>query len=633
MAQMIPERLPARASRGEERLFDVLKKLPDDCIVYYEPIIRDHYPDFIVIIPDLGVVVIEVKGWYLGWIDDADQEHAVVRLNGGQARETHPRQQARQYMYDLMDEARRHAFAKVLVRQNGDRAGHFIFPFGHFALFTNITRDQLDKSDKPRVRHALSSRGNVTRDVLEHWESLDGNGLKLALKSQFHPFWPIEALSEHQISALRAIVHLDIVITPPAANELDSVRASIDALKVLDLQQEREVRNIRSGHRIIRGVAGSGKTILLIARAKLLTTESTERVLLLCFNKPLAAYLRLCTRETLNLTTMHFHDWGGANGINFVKDESAEDYGHRLLARLERGEGDAGRFDAVLVDEYQDFALSWFKCAKLALKEPEDGDLLIVGDASQSLYDQRGFRWSDAGINARGRSTILQTNYRNTREMMLAAASFASADHGDDDDELEYPVAPSSAACLRSGPTVRVTQCKDIFDEVEKAAELIRQWIGAENANNEQFRAHEIALLYPRLETPRHRQALHRLRELLSPFGTVRLSGEHADGSYADPGIKITSIYSAKGLQFPAVVVIWADLLPSKFDNRNETNERNQMYVALTRAEQVLVVSHSGPSTYVDELRRNLALARSESVLGQPWLPGVEDNDVRPMPD
>jgi len=34
MAEMIPDQLPRRTSRGEERLFDVLQRLPDDYIVY-----------------------------------------------------------------------------------------------------------------------------------------------------------------------------------------------------------------------------------------------------------------------------------------------------------------------------------------------------------------------------------------------------------------------------------------------------------------------------------------------------------------------------------------------------------------------------------------------------------------------
>ena len=51
----------AKASRGEERTFALLKKLPDDYWIYYEPNIDNRHPDFIVIAPDLSVIIIEVK--------------------------------------------------------------------------------------------------------------------------------------------------------------------------------------------------------------------------------------------------------------------------------------------------------------------------------------------------------------------------------------------------------------------------------------------------------------------------------------------------------------------------------------------------------------------------------------------
>jgi hypothetical protein len=99
MAEMVPDRLPAGASAGERRLFETLEKLPDDCIVYYEPLVRDRYPDFIVIIPDLGVLVIEVKGWYAGAITAANGHEVVVRNQGVEQRHAHPTRQAREYKY------------------------------------------------------------------------------------------------------------------------------------------------------------------------------------------------------------------------------------------------------------------------------------------------------------------------------------------------------------------------------------------------------------------------------------------------------------------------------------------------------------------------------------------------------
>jgi hypothetical protein len=51
VAEMIPDRLPSESSQGEKRVFSALQLLDDECLVYYEPLVRQRYPDFIVILP------------------------------------------------------------------------------------------------------------------------------------------------------------------------------------------------------------------------------------------------------------------------------------------------------------------------------------------------------------------------------------------------------------------------------------------------------------------------------------------------------------------------------------------------------------------------------------------------------
>jgi superfamily I DNA/RNA helicase len=61
-------------------------------------------------------------------------------------------------------------------------------------------------------------------------------------------------------------------------------------------------------------------------------------------------------------------------------------------------------------------------------------------------------------------------------------------------------------------------------------------------------------------------------------------------------------IHSSRGLQFRIVLLLWTDLLPSSFRNSNENIDRGLLYVAMTRAEDMLVILHSGDSAYVEEL-------------------------------
>jgi hypothetical protein len=89
---------------------------------------------------------------------------------------------------------------------------------------------------------------------------------------------------------------------------------------------------------------------------------------------------------------LHFHDWaksilgGLPNPRLFDGDEYDEAVGDRLLESLSLIPVEQ-RWDAVLVDEAHTFHPNWFKCCAAALKDTENGDLFIVSDRSQSLYN------------------------------------------------------------------------------------------------------------------------------------------------------------------------------------------------------------------------------------------------------
>lgn len=116
---------------------------------------------------------------------------------------------------------------------------------------------------------------------------------------------------------------------------------------------------------------------------------------------------------------------------------------------------------------------------------------------------------------------------------------------------------------------------------------------------------HDIAILYPRVR----QDAMEVLRERLGAFTrTVWLSArEKPAGTLDDEGVRILTIKGSRGLQFRFVVMLWADMLP--YDE--QTDERSEFYVAMTRAEDVLVILHSGRSTYIDELREGGSSADS----------------------
>ncbi len=135
MAQLIPERLPNRVTASERRLFAALARLPADCLVYFEPVVANRYPDFVVIAPSLGVLTIELKGWRADDIVGADSRAVLLRdpsRVGGVdtvTRRTHPVRQARDYMFRLMDRCREHRYATCLLPSQRDTPGGLLLSF------------------------------------------------------------------------------------------------------------------------------------------------------------------------------------------------------------------------------------------------------------------------------------------------------------------------------------------------------------------------------------------------------------------------------------------------------------------------------------------------------------------------
>ena len=549
MAQIVPDVLPRSASAGERRLHGVLRRLPPDCVVYYEPMVGDRCPDFVVICPALGLLVIEVKGWRVGDILAADDHTVQVAEHGRAVRKVHPLRQARDYMFALMDRCRAHPAIGPLLRPEGFHENRFLFPFGYFALLSNITEVQLKHHPTGDLTAVFPAHRVLPRDALLELEGRQSaQDLHEALRPCFVKSWPFPKLSEAQVDALRAIIHPEIIlelpleyapspapvqepkpVLPPAGMEerplapAPTTRSengatafstpSAASLQVLDLRQENHARAVGDGHRILSGVAGSGKTLVLLARAKRLARrDPAARLLVLCYNVTLASYLRGQLRDHPNVSVSHFQGWAAANGVRRHVDaqESDQALGERFLAALAEGQGAAARrFESILVDEVQDFEGSWLRCVLAAMKDPVHGDLLIVGDGNQGVYRRGKLSWKALGIQAQGRTISgrfgLDVNYRNSREIALLAQAFASEaaqdDQADEDTIGTLPLEP--AKCPRVTGR-KPLLCREPSREAEctRAVTLVKDLLAGRWASEEvsaPLRPEQIGILYRRI--------------------------------------------------------------------------------------------------------------------------------------
>ena len=181
--------------------------------------------------------------------------------------------------------------------------------------------------------------------------------------------------------------------------EADERAATADRLT----QEQASILQVtRLLHRVeVRGGAGSGKTVLALQQAKQLTRGRTDRppqrVALLCYSLGLAEYLKRTVatwhRKERPAFVGTFHEfgkqWGAPDGD---RQDSAfwEESLPQLMAELAGGLADKQRYDAVIVDEAQDFADSWWRPVLKALRDEETGGLYVYSDENQRIFARYG---------------------------------------------------------------------------------------------------------------------------------------------------------------------------------------------------------------------------------------------------
>ncbi|MEM6839897.1 MAG: NERD domain-containing protein [Cyanobacteria bacterium P01_C01_bin.120] len=627
MAQMVPETCPTKASQGEQLLFEILQQaLPAHFIVWYEPQIQHLYPDFIILGPDFGLLILEVKGWYARQIERASDRYFDVRWKRGDILKTEtypaPLRQGQTYVNALMN---RLLGYPLLCHTSGNYQGRLRFPVGIGAVLSNISEAQ---SRQDGLYPLLEKPAVAYRDEILQWPSCSPEQVQQRLQTMFKTPFSFPPLTPEQLSTIRGIIHPEMAIKevplpqlslplpdPPEHSPEHPQPDTPTMVLSLDVEQERLARTLGDGHRIFYGVAGSGKTVILMARAKALANRlPRHRTLILCFNITLAAHLRSTLhQDTRNphyqerITVLHFHDWAKTHLGHLPSHQDFPDpeaynthLGQQLLERLNALPPDQ-KWDSVLVDEAHTFSAHWFRCCVAALKDPHNGDLLIVSDGSQSLYKRQHFTWKSVGIQATGRAKRLSQNYRNTHEILSLAWSVVGST-GDDTDSATFPaVRPDSA--LRQGhpPTLHLTDSKT------SAAHALTQQVRTLCESG--YSPADIAILY-RWVGVKDRDAFNTLLGQLDhlglqPYWVTQNKTQKLTYNSGAPGIRIVTALSSLGLEFKVVLILWLEQFADCCNPDPDTAAlaRRQLYVAMTRAQDELHLFAGQYTRLIGELR------------------------------
>ena len=603
MATLIPSLGSARFdARGELRLAERLKDcLEDNAWVWHNIPVGPfgRHPDFVALHPQQGIVVLEVKDWRLDTIGSANSKQVELIMDRGNVLTDNPFEQVRGYMFNVVNALKRDP---LLVFESGSFKGQPVFPFGHGVVFSNITRKQFEGTD---LHEVFPPERCIFRDEMA--ESVDLDAFRERV-------WRMvsrrigSGLTLPQIDRIRARLFPEICVTQIALpfDEPSAQTSPADdrILAVMDMHQEQTARSMGDGHRIVRGVAGSGKTLILAFRAEQIARAASRPVLLLSYANGISGRLENAMQDRGvedKVVTSTFHSWCWkmlrTYGLPIPTEKEIPNYSERqaasvqaLLDAAERGLIPGGQYDAVLIDEAHDFEPQWLALAA-KMVNPDTKALMIVYDDAQAIYKGRKRPvWKQLGIEAAGRTTVLKVNYRNTAQILRFARKFAA-------DVIGAPgvCAGDEEAILmpedggRQGVEPVVRQCVDYDGE----AHAIAEWLIGRKAAGYQWG--QMALLYPR-----HFIGERFMKTLAKHGVPVDVAKEHHNRVQTDRNaVRLLSMHTAKGLEFPCVAIGGLGELKKPEDIEDDIR---LTYVAITRATHEAFITYSNMSELVGRL-------------------------------
>jgi hypothetical protein len=414
MPRMIPllseEQIRSFPSRAEARFYQACQvQLPDDYVVIYsaEWLYRDTNgrliegeADFTIISPSLGLLVVEVKGGGInfdhttgGWtsIDRSGVSHSIKD----------PFKQASRERHALIDQIRGHVNWKQSIGTK--------FTVGHAVFLPDIS-DPNPFVAMNRPLEIIGVNGDLANIV--HWTKRASN---FSTHSDDVPLGP------KLVRVIENILCSSINVGPVMRAAMDD----IEGQRVKLTANQSKIFRIIGGRRrvIISGGAGTGKTVLAAERAKSLTDDGLD-VLLLCYNRPLADALANSLRTYQRIKVRSFHQlcdervrqsasagtdiW--ADAVEAYPGENEFDVQMPYALALS-GDILEEKFDAILVDEAQDFSDEYWFGIESLLRKQEEGHLYIFLDENQTLYSRKG------ELPIQDEPFYLTNNCRNTSQI------------------------------------------------------------------------------------------------------------------------------------------------------------------------------------------------------------------------
>lgn len=507
--------------------------------------------DFVVMHPEYGLLVLEVKG---GDIELRSDGSAVVHKGSAvHALKESPFVQVQRNYQNLKGLFFEHSYFKP---QGGEKR---LLPFNSgfaVAFPTHRYSYELPPNDgDPQIIIDAGGLDDMEKSIKRALEAWAGGPIRLSP-------------SDTDLKLSKEVMQREFRLLPALWR---TVEEQEEQLKRLTEEQYRLLGLLRNRRQAaIEGVAGSGKTMLAMHQVERLAKgDDGLRTLFICYNRPLADWLNSQLQPELRdkVTIFTYHQlctqWCQKAGIlfapNSVPKEERQDYwdytAPELLEQAAATIPDADKFQAIIVDEGQDFRPTWWDSLEQAFLPTEESPYFYVFyDSRQNLFIETPCLPANLG-----ETFFLPTNCRNTQHIARHCAEII---------EIELETHPNSP----KGSTPVQKTAKNLEEAIRTASKQVGQWATPSGGN---LRPDQIAILIGPGTTS---------NKWPDKIGNIPVT-EDFEKWRSNQGILRCSWQRFKGLEADALVIT---------QDSSKNLPKADRYVATSRAKHLLTIISIG---------------------------------------
>lgn len=589
-----PELL-AKMNAGEEQISRLLEKIESSWHFWYEPVIHGgRTPDFAVWSNDKtlpAIFLIEVKGWTANYITRVTSSTVYLKNR----HESHPIPKLRSITENVLDELKVHYKSAPGLED---------IPVIPILCFNKINQKQLPKAFIEEGVHLLTCEALQSVDTLQA-------ALEKIAHDEYEGFDipPVSRTIQKVISQkinLSTNVQVANGNVAPRAVPATKSKYNQSLPSRLDGLQRSIVIDRSNGHFLLSGLPGTGKTIVLLARASWYCQHFPEnRVLFIVNQRVLNNNLRqkyehqFASGRSSNIHFSTFTGWlkfAYPDVRPWFSDNDIEERDKitdKVVDKIKAGDIKPRRLQQwglILVDEAHQIKADWLALLpRHARTYNDNANIWISYDNGQGIYKNRRFHGPSVGLNFTGRSRRLSRMYRCGMLTWL----FAACCHPDSLQSYRKELSNEFIEFTKRGEPPLPLQAESLAEQ----ASMLKKTLQERIANGE-LKPADVCIYYP---VTRHteydlypdsniKRILNRTFAEMGGIEWVAIEKDNAD--WTSNRIRACSFTSSQGIDSPVSVLFGIEMFRMFTGDQNWVDAEALFYTVLTRATSLIILTY-----------------------------------------